>query len=242
MQSNKNKFWKDFQNFVGNAIPNFIVNVLSSAGYDSALSIADLNESDISIIQNHISNNAHHLLKEHVSYADKEKLVFLPGHKKLILGLRTKVQQFIDFSKQKVKTVQTASNVDVAASDKEQSEQSTELETAVQIELLSEEEIHSLKEELISKLNKVKQSIGSFDADSIVAIDPYISNNSKANNSKTASYKCSVKCCSCSKIVPCTYNKRWETSNLEKHLKSHQSQSQIPLIVQQEIDKVLGYE
>lgn len=92
-----NKFWKTFQNFLGNTIPDFIVNILTSAGYDSALSIVDLNESDILIIQDYVSNKAPHLAQEHVAYANTEKFEFLPGHKKLVLGLRNKVK---DFNKQ----------------------------------------------------------------------------------------------------------------------------------------------
>lgn len=37
-------------------IPALLVNILQSTGYDCALSIADLDETDIQNIQNHVSN------------------------------------------------------------------------------------------------------------------------------------------------------------------------------------------
>lgn len=205
------------------------MNILTSAGYDSALSIADLNESDIIVIQDHVSNKARHLVKEHKSYANNEKFEFLPGHRKLVLGLRKRVNDFNTNNKGKKAKEQTPISI----------QGETEVvQTTEEIELLTTEEIVNLKKDLIVKLNKVAQSIGSpefTEEHSIGTLDGYISKNSRAIASKTLSYKCSVKCAVCNKSVPCTFNKRWETSNILQHLKSHKSE----LNLQKELDQDL---
>lgn len=223
-----NKFWKSFQNFLGNTIPQFIVNVLTAAGYDSALSIADLNESDILIIQDYVTNKAQHLIKEHVSYTQNDKFEFLPGHKKLVLGLRNKVKDF-----NTPVSRQTQKNPTKSIQPEEDQQISEE------IELLTEVELAAFKTDLISKLSTVSKSVGAptFTEHHLVgSIDPYISKNSKAITSKIPAYKCFVKCVICEKRVPCTFNKRWETSNLSTHLKSHQ----IELSTQKELEDILN--
>lgn len=193
-----NRFWGKFQSFVGASIPEILVKILISAGYDNALSISDLNECDIDILQPHVQDKLKDLLSQSNVYKDCEQFVFLPGHKKTLFSLRDKAKEFVEQKKQ---------------SKREE-----------HIELLTPEEIISLKGRLFEKLNSCAESIGlssKFGEDNLKSfIDAYISHNSRHANKKPG-YKCTVECISCGKQIPCTHNCRWETANLEKHLKTH---------------------
>lgn len=187
--------------YLDNACPDFIVKTLIRAGFDSALSLSEIEESDIVNIQNYAAVKCQHLI-ELDTVNDEPKLK--PGHRKLILAISNKAKQFLQ-------------DKTSAKNDQE----NTVLEgRREEIELLSPDEINVLKENLISKLNAYTQSIGlniEFTQNEISRIDPYIS---KARSATTkSSYKCFVKCVLCTKTVPCTHNGHWQTSNLEKHLK-----------------------
>lgn len=191
------------------------------------MSIAHLNESDLLIIQDYVSNKAPHLVKEHASYTHNQKFEFLPGHRKLVLALRNKVKYFNKQNNRKPK--KTPQNIP----------SETELiQNSEEIELLTAEEIANLKSRLNSKLANISKLTGSpaFTEENFIGtIDAYISKNLKTITSKTPSYKCFVKCVLCEKKVPCTFNKRWETSNISNHLKSHTSE----LSIQRELDEIL---
>lgn len=91
------------------------------------------------------------------------------------------------------------------------------------MELLSAEEVADLPKQLFSKLNSFETPEGTeeFSETSLQSIiDAYISHSSKSVSNKAA-YRCSVKCVLCPKVIPCTFNRRWETSNIEKHIKTH---------------------
>lgn len=205
-----NKFWIKFQSYLGNTIPQFIVDILCSAGYDSALSISELNDDDITVIENHVLQKSE-LLKNSDSYtenlAENSPFTFLPGHRKLLFTLKSKATNFIEENKKSI-----VDNKSISTEE---------------IELFSDEELKVLGNDLLRKLSTYSQTIGlgsTFqDTNIVTSIDAYISNNTqKAKKSlKTASYKCSVKCVSCERVIPCTYNNRWETGNIELHLKRH---------------------
>lgn len=191
--------------YLDNACPDFIVKTLIRAGFDSALSLSEIEESDIVNIQNYAAEKCQHLIElDTVNGEPKLK----PGHRKLILAISNKAKQFLQ--------EKTSAKND---------QENTVLEgRREEIELLSPDEINILKENLISKLNACAQNNDlniTFTQNVITKIsriDPYIS---KARSATTkSSYKCFVKCVLCTKTVPCTHNGHWQTSNLEKHLKS----------------------
>lgn len=207
-----NKFWKKFQAYLGNNIPEFIVDVLCSTGYDSALSLADLNDDDIPIIENHVSQKSKCLLRKFDLYSEEGAFEFLPGHRKLLFTLKSRAISFIEENKKLHVETESENCVD-------------------EVVLLKEEEIIVLKNYLLNKLSSQSRTLGlglEFEDKNIVtSIDAYFSNNSKKTkkSSKNTSYKCSVQCVKCDRVIPCTYNIRWETSNIDKHLKSHVSPS-----------------
>lgn len=215
------KFWPKFQSYVGNTVPEFIVNILISAGYDSALSIADLNDNDIAVIENHVSQKlaqkSADLLQNSDLYSETNPFQFLPGHRKLLLTLKSRAISFIEDNRKPNKKHTKVPLIEAERSNIEE------------LELLTDEELNVMKNELLQKLSALSHTISlglKFEDKNIVtSIDAYISNNSKKLNnykkSNTPSYKCSVKCVKCERVIPCTHNIRWETGNIEKHLKTH---------------------
>lgn len=159
-----------------------MVNILLSAGYDCALSIADLDEVDIQSIQQLVSSKSQELLKN-TAYVVGEPFEFLPGHRKLLYVLRKKAIEFIEESRK----ASESGNIRLRLSE--------------EIELLTVDEIEALKKSLVKKLNIRATSIGLkklFTEENIVsALEAYVSHHSR--NSK-ASYKCTVKCVSCEKM------------------------------------------
>lgn len=166
-----------------------------TAGYDNALSLSCIEESDISTLEAHVEEKLRGLIEQSSSYRDVKPFKFLPGHIKTLNTLRVKAEQFI-------------------ASKKNQN---------FELELLSEEEVADLPKQLFSKLNSIETPEGTeeFSETSLKStVDAYISHSSKSVSNKAA-YRCSVKCVLCPKVIPCTFNRRWETSNIEKHIKTH---------------------
>lgn len=207
-----NTFWSKFNKFLGAEIPSVILNILISAGYDNALSISDLNEDDIQILEQHATENSN-IIGESNLYSTDGPFRFLPGHKKTLYTLRRKAEDFLKQSKGQTRKYRFE-----PVGQGEQSEQ---------IELLTEEEIKVLKKTLLDKVNSTPIALGldtRYTEDNLLTtIDAYISHNSRKSrkSENKASYRCTVKCCLCTKPIPCTFNSRWETGNLDCHLKSH---------------------
>lgn len=189
------KFWGKFQNYIGTSIPDILVKILDFTGFDNALSLSALDESDIKIIENLASIKLKDLINKCPLYSGDEPFEYSPGHKKTILNLCIKAQEFL--------------------SDKKQKNNSEE------IELLTGDEIEKLKGNLLKKLNHAHNLKDKFEEKSILgAIDPYISKNSKKSRTK-ASYKCTIQCHLCPKQIPVTFNGHWEASNIDRHVKIH---------------------
>lgn len=133
--------------------------------------------------------------------------------------MRRKANDYIaENTKQKINSTEQQTKTN---STEQQTETTTE-EHIEEIELLSESEICELKFNSLIKLNKAVQSIDSdrkyTDQHIVSPIDVYISHSRGINSRPT--YKCLVKYICCEKIVPCTFNKHWQTSNLDQHSKS----------------------
>lgn len=207
----------DFQNYLGNTIPELIVQLLFRAGYDNAFSILDIDESDLKLIEEHAEQKSQDLLLKSGTYSEVKPFRFLPGHKKLIYSLPKKIHGF----KNKRCRKNLFNIPEVQAQVQTLAEETIELD--------SESEIAKLKENLLSKLNKSASVVNSnvdlniiFTEAELTAVEQYISNSIKVGRKASKpSYKCMVKCVMCEKNIPCTYNSYWQTSNLEKHFKLH---------------------
>lgn len=195
-----NRFWIDFQSYLNNAVPDFIVKTLILAGFDNAMSLSELEDSDIIAIEKFASEKCVHLIELD---SENGEFKFKPGHRKLLFNISKKANNFLEEKASKKKQSQSQARGEVE-----------------EIEILSSDEITKLRENLINRINATCKLHGLdilFTEQEISAIEPYISYSRSALNKP--SYKCLVKCVVCDKSVPCTHNGHWQTSNLENHIK-----------------------
>lgn len=185
--------WEKFENFVGTPVPNDIKIILSTCGFDTALSIASIKEENIIEIEKFFTSylNTNHdvlgTLNEYVTLDSTQDFAFKPGHRALIIGLSKRFETFINsigtknLSKQEVKNNKS--------------------EKELKSEILKKVETFVKKRKFTVKLN-ILNDISDFER-------------------KRDSYSCKVKCPYCEKKIVCTYKKYWLASNLEAHLKVH---------------------
>lgn len=203
------EFWTSFQLFLGEQkIPIFLVELLKTTGYDSALSIQSLNEKSISELEKYIASQPHSFDLKNTAYESIEIFKFLPGHIALFKSLSLQVDKFLSSLNSHNKT-------------KNQSEILAPIPE--EIELLSQSEEKALKEKLISKVTQycIKNSVSIenlYIANISNTLNPIIQNFGKIV------YKTQFTCHLCKVETPCIYNKYWQISNLEKHIKKHKSQ------------------
>lgn len=172
--------------------------VLTAAGFDNAIAISDIDETDIINIESYAGEHCRHLID--LDSVDG-KLKLKPGHRKLVLALSKKAASFLQHKSQKIEQTNTV--------------------LCETVEILTNEEVIELGKNLIDKLNKCLTACNikniQYTSEEIGDIEAYISHS--RFGAKHPSYKCAVKCVFCEKRVPCTHNKHWQSSNLERHLK-----------------------
>lgn len=181
------------------------------AGYDNAIVFLEFGEDDIKLIEQYAQEKESELIEKSAIYCNIKPFAFLPGHRKVLTLLSSKIKSF----KSKKKCKKNLFHVAKAEASKAIVEET--------IELLSNDELNDIKRKLLEKLNIFARSIGlspDFSDSSISTdIEPYIPTSLKKK--KTASYRCIVKCSCCNKRIPCTHNSYWQSGNLENHLRTH---------------------
>lgn len=188
--------------------------ICKRSGYDNALAFLDFNESDLKILENFAEENLQELVKETDAYSEVKPFAFLPGHRKLLIGLPNKIADFKN--RKSKKNLFKTSKIEARAPYTEEV-----------VEILTETEISKLKESLLQKINVCLLSIGLdsvFTETNLVSeFEIYISNTLKKLTKP--SYKVLVKCILCDKRIPCTHNSHWQICNLDKHIKTHMNLS-----------------
>lgn len=189
------------EKFNGNKIPECVKTVLRYSAYDTACSLAELNDKQISGIEEFINQSDRLVLRNldccnAETYKNQARFRFLPGHTSILLGIPTQLKKMHESKKKPYKKLTEFSK------------------------LLTSAELQSI---LLQKLNqhmektKMVEEMGLFTAACISPIQTIISNN-------TMSAKCSVQCPNCNFVIPILFNGYWVTSNVFRHLKSvHQN-------------------
>lgn len=202
---------------MGSTVPELIVKILVSAGYDNAISIAAFDESDLTIVQDYANKNLKELVKQFEVYSSIEEFEFLPGHKKLLFSLANKAKDYLD-QKSKKKDIKNNS---------EETESSVVEKTQ-----LKDEEKSVLKTKLLSKINKfvrkVRLEAVYTENELNNEIEPY--NGQSRTSTKKLPLRCAVKCILCELSISCTFNGYWQIGNLEKHIQKHVNRGQLTLV------------
>lgn len=216
-------FWNSFQLYLSDSkLPPFLVEILKLSGYDSPISIELIDREKIIEIENFIEKNfgcTSALLKCTV-YEHKDKFCFLPGHVTLLLGLKKYAKQFLE------KTLKVGQKRQVLSTISEE------------YELLASGEVENLKIALIEKLLKYCRKLN-ICTDNLtkdcIQTDLEIIINTRGETV----YKCVVDCNLCATKVPCIYNKYWQVSNLERHLKTHEEPRKPDAQTAQKLSEIL---
>lgn len=192
----KTRLWNRIERNLKSKFPKELKAILNITGFDSELSLKQIDEKAIKSIEQFVneniaSNNLEVLSALKGSTYENKSLPFhfLLGHKLLILSIPTKVD-LIEGNKTKRRN-----RLD---DDSEESE------------IRSPEEHKKL---LLLKLKKYAENHAlnfEFNESNITKIQQL--------NKKT---KCVLKCCFCERKIPCTFVNYWEISNLIKHIRDH---------------------
>lgn len=172
---------------------------MNANGFDHSLAVKQINVETIKNIETNTTDNLKHILEGSV-YEKNSVFRFLPGHRASLLVLPELVE---NYEKTKSVTKKSVPKVYSAAS----SENSSECEGKEQLKTI-------LIQKLTKYCTKINLGVSDLSEENIGCIEI------AANRAGVTTYKCSVKCHICDLKIPCIFNKVWQKSNLEKHLKN----------------------
>lgn len=109
MSNKKPHFWNKFENFLGDRYPKFLLKILLNCGFDSKVSLQNINSEVVKQIEDYVNKNRY-LLKNTV-YEENEPFEFLIGHKVLITSIPENIKNF-DAQKEKKKKENKTKNID----------------------------------------------------------------------------------------------------------------------------------
>lgn len=195
---------------MGEAFTDNIPDILIKAGFDTKTALKSMNSQNITLIENFINENKENCQKilEGTKYENTEIFKFLPGHCALLLSLPEYVQSLNskNVRGKKRKHCETLDHPQSSNAD-HPSVDGVEIDDNIKIQI---------KQQLIKKINNFATN-----KKLSVKIDENNISNFRFENK---SWKCSVRCSACTKIVPCTYVTHWICGNFETHLKKHPNQ------------------
>lgn len=194
--------FKQIVKFIGGKFPANLDLVLKSSGYDCLYSISHINEEDIHLIEEYITNNPTPIIGteycpniEEITEDFQFKLK--PGHKKFLLSLVNVIDDIKKLKREKKKKT-----IEVDLNNK------------------SPPNVKDLSKKVFDKLTKFCVSL----SPSIVFDESCVTRFRRENNKTT----CSIICTICKKPIICDYTSYWNISNLQAHLKNHVKKSHVP--------------
>lgn len=72
-------------------IPSAVKEILTSTGYNSALSILQIDEHKMNEIELFAEENSRHIIDSFKEYSNKKPFAFLPGHRECIFGIKSEI-------------------------------------------------------------------------------------------------------------------------------------------------------
>lgn len=204
MNRRRNKLWIDFENCLGFKFPKELKAILSISGFDSELSLKEINEKTIESIEQIVNENlsANNLeivsaLKGSVYEKKPLPFHFLLGHKILLSSLPERIDSIKRKKETRRKFTEDSEVIENRGPE--------EYKKSLLLKLKKYSEKHELNFEIEeSQIKKISQI-----------------------NQVT---RCVVQCCFCETKIPCTFTTYWRISNLIAHIRGHlQNPSQIPV-------------
>lgn len=174
-------------------IPACLKTILRVSGFDTMMSLQQLNSENLYEIEEYINGNEHILMElrccQCQTYRYQSKFSFLPGHRCIILNLPIFAAKIpID-----AKTIETKKSRKV-------------------VKFVNQSK---LKENLINKLVTYVQTIG------LGCEETLKSQSYEITDCGAAMYQCAINCPICKRKYSATYKHFWKLSNIFTHLKKH---------------------
>lgn len=99
-------FWQQFEEKINDKIPPCMVNILRENGYNSYISVSEINSECIAEMEEYTKDNLTDLIKDFnccngETYRNQTNFRFLPGHRRLLLALAQKANMIKDEKKNK---------------------------------------------------------------------------------------------------------------------------------------------
>lgn len=209
----KSDFWKKFQDFLGDNLPPILILILKQSGYDHSVAIRQLNEDKLNSIEQFARENLANILQKDNTYRNSfETFRFLPGHRATLLALPDLIDEYISVLPPAPAPAPAPGPAPTENSERNRNNTDT-------VDFSSEEYKDQLKKALKTKLEKYGKGI--FSEDFILPIENLGPFEISTNRANVTTFKCIVKCSKCDIKVPCTFNKHWQVSNLQNHLKKN---------------------
>lgn len=186
------QLFKQLEEYQGEKYPKFLVKILISAGFDNKLSLSQIDEDAIKVIEQYVEKNQSLIAK--TPYKRKnisEQFSFSIGHKILL----KKIPQILKQIKEKKKESRTK----ISRAGKNVDDKDIE---RIKIDILARVEKYAIDCNI--KFETSDRNIVNF-----IEIDGI-------------GYKCHITCPICTKSFSCIYkNNRWNISNITNHLRAH---------------------
>lgn len=201
--------WKYIEPVICNKLPPIVITILKKTGYDNVTALQRMNLEEILIIEKYVQENLTEFIRKDKTYSQQaEHFRFLPGHKSALIALPDIVNECIAIYEQS----NSKSNP-----KKNKPKQPTQVLETLEINFTKEDE-QLLKSSLIKKVEKyakniIKESDFKFPEDNISSIEVCF------NKAGDIIQKCYALCTNCNVKTSCIFNKVWQISNFEKHLK-----------------------
>lgn len=166
--------------------------ILDSAGYNSAFSFLTITEEKLPELEDYIEKNCRNTADKFDTYKTTKPFSFLPGHRDLILGIKSELTKL---------------------QEKQSENKRQKLSKSNKSQVLEEIDV---KTSLIKQVNVFSSGLN-LKIDWSNSIDAF--EFEKTSNSAFAS--CKVSCPLCGATYILRFDRHWKTSNICKHIRTH---------------------
>lgn len=233
---NKNP-WKQLSSHTSGQMPEIVQELLTASGYDSKLSLMDLNEENIGNIEQHFTANRESLQTYLTKLKNKDKSIeyyeelaknsqefkFLPAHRGIILNIPGMIEEITKNKQDKMKPGAKPGNPSTADEEAKKREAKKRAQDEVRkkmndlgCEYVKDLLVKKVKKEVeeLAKTNKSLQQLPSvIDISQVKTFDEI--------HDKMHIYEAKYGCPNCNSKITAVFVNRWKTWNIKRHLESH---------------------